>query len=50
MGGGSGQGSAGEAPVRTRELLAAPLPSHIPAEIDAEIRKRFPIHVQQRVY
>lgn len=39
-----------KARVRTRELLAAPLPSHIPAEIDAEIRKRFPVHVQQRVY
>ena len=37
-----------KARVRTQELLAAPLPSHIPAEIDAEIRKRFPIHVQQR--
>lgn len=30
---------------RTRELLAAPHPSHIPDEIDAEIRRRFPIHL-----
>ncbi len=30
---------------RTRELLAEPHPSHLPAEVDAEIRGRFPIRL-----
>ncbi|SLN26406.1 Trimethylamine methyltransferase (MTTB) [Falsiruegeria litorea R37] len=30
---------------RTADLLAAPEPDHIPPEIDADIRARFPIHL-----
>lgn len=30
---------------RTRELLSAPLPSHIPPEADAEVRRLFPIRL-----
>ncbi|TMV03378.1 methyltransferase [Ruegeria sediminis] len=30
---------------RTRALLAEPAPRHIPAEVDAEIRRRFPIRL-----
>ena len=32
---------------RTRELLEAPWPEHIPAEVDAAIRARFPIRLEQ---
>ena len=31
---------------RTQELLAAPAPSHIPPEIDKDIRARFPIRLE----
>ena len=34
-----------QARVRTEEILAGPPPSHIPAEIDREIRERFPIRL-----
>ena len=35
-----------EARKRTREILAGPAPRHIPREIDAEIRARFPIRLK----
>lgn len=34
-----------QARVRTKELLAEPYPQHIPPEIDAEVRQRYPIHL-----
>ena len=34
-----------QARLKTRELLAEPPPQHIPAEIDADIRRRFPIRL-----
>jgi trimethylamine--corrinoid protein Co-methyltransferase len=37
-----------KARARTAELLAAPPPSHIPEEVDAEIRARFPIRLAEQ--
>ncbi len=34
---------------RTAVLLSAPLPDHIPADVDRAIRDRFPIHVRERI-